>query len=352
MKATYIIGEIGQNHNGSLDLAKKLIDVAALPIVDMKGRTWAGVNAIKLQKRDLSQELAASEMAKPYDSAHSFGATYGEHRAALELSDEEHFALYQYTKAKGLDFVETVCSPGALSILKFFRPDRLKVASRDVTNLPLLEAIAETEIPIILSTGMAGLEELEAALDIITKYHDHISILHCLSQYPAEHENLNLNTIRYLLKHYPQYTIGYSDHSIGVIVPVVAVAMGARVIEKHITLSRGMKGSDHAGSLGPDGLLRMVRDIRHIEASLGTMTISAHPAVEPSRRKLERSIAAKRDLVAGEVITEADIYLLSPGTGLRWSQRNLVIGRRLTQAVKKDELIVNEYLEQIINIQV
>lgn len=348
MPSTYIIGEIGQNHNGSVDIAKRLIDISSMPVIDDRGQEYKVMDAIKLQKRDLSQELTASEMSKPYTSPHAFGKTYGEHRAALELSDEQHAELYSYAKGRGLDVVETICSPGALSLLNHFTPDRLKVASRDLTNLPLLEAMAKTKIPLILSTGMAGEWELENALAVITPHHTNITILHCLSQYPAEFSNINLHTITYLKTAYPQYVIGYSDHTVGIMMPVAAVALGAAVIEKHITLNRGMKGSDQHGSLAPDGIFRMLRDIRHLEGALGTATIEVHPAAEVARLKLERSLAATRQLPVGTIITEKDLHLLSPGTGLRWSEHAQLIGQTITTAVAKDELILLEHIRQTV----
>ena len=267
---TYIIGEIGQNHNGSVELAKVIIDLASREVKDeLFGNVLKGMDAVKLTKRDLKQELAQSQMDRVYNSPHAFGTTYGEHRANLELSDEEHFEIYTYAKSKGLDFVETLCAIGCLSLLKYFIPDRLKVASRDLTNLPLLGALAETEIPIIISTGMAGKKELDDALNTISKYHNNISILHCVSQYPTEPQNVSLNTIRYLLNNYKDFVIGYSDHTVGISIPVAAVAIGAKIIEKHITLDRRMKGTDQGGSLGPDGVGRMVRDIRFLDQSQG-----------------------------------------------------------------------------------
>lgn len=149
----------------------------------------------------------------------------------MELDDQAHFEVYKYAKEKGLDFVETLCAKGCLSMLKLFTPDYLKVASRDLTNLPLLSAMAETKIPIILSTGMAGKKELDDALETITRYHSDISILHCVSQYPTHPDNLNLRTITYLKKHYGQYHIGFSDHTIGISAPAIAVGMGAEIIE-------------------------------------------------------------------------------------------------------------------------
>lgn len=346
MESTYIIGEIGQNHNGSVDIAKLLTELVARPIKeDDFGIDIQPINAVKLTKRDLSEELSSSQMNRPYDNPNSFGKTYGAHRQFLELSDEAHFEVYKYAKSLGLDFVETLCAKGCLSMLRLFTPDRLKVASRDLTNLPLLEALAETHIPIILSTGMAGKKELDEALAVITKYHNDIAILHCVSQYPTEPDNLNLLTIRYLQKHYGQYTIGFSDHTIGIAAPIVAVGMGAKIIEKHITIDRGMKGTDQKGSLGPDGVRRMVRDIRLAEHWMGTEDLYIDRSVAASKVKLERSIASNKDLEVGHIITEDDIHMLSPGDGFKWAERTQLIGKTLKTAVSKNEIIYPKYLD-------
>lgn len=344
-KHTYIIGEIGQNHNGSVDIAKLIVDLVRRPIKEEDfGLELEPIDAVKLTKRDLNEELSASQMNRIYDTPNSFGRTYGEHRAALELSDEEHYEVYKYAKSKGLDFVETLCAKGCLSLLKLFTPDYLKVASRDLTNIPLLEAMAETKIPIILSTGMAGKKELDEALEAITKYHSNISILHCVSQYPTEPNNLNLKTILYLKKHYGQYRIGFSDHTIGISAPAIAVGMGAEIIEKHITIDRHMKGTDQAGSLGPDGVYRMVRDIRITERWLGEEDLYIDKSVEGSRKKLERSIATLRDMKAGEVLKESDLHMLSPGDGYKWDQLNEVIGKTLVNDIPANEVIYPKYL--------
>lgn len=336
----YIIGEIGQNHNGSVDLAKLIVEAAARPIQEeLFGLNLNHMNAVKLTKRDLSQELSKSQMEAPYNSVHSFGKTYGEHRAFLELNDEQHFEVYKHAKSLGLEFVETLCATGCLSMLKLFSPDKLKVASRDLTNLPLLAALAETKIPIIISTGMAGRKELDDAIEVITKYNSHLSILHCVSQYPTQPQNVNLKTITFLQKNYPQYTIGYSDHTIGISTPVAAVAMGAKIIEKHITLDRKMKGTDQAGSLGIDGINRMVRDIRVMEMSLGEEEIFIEEGVKSSRVKLERSIASKRLIRKGETITENDIHMLSPGDGVKWADKANVIGKVAQVDIPENEII-------------
>lgn len=337
---TYIIGEIGQNHNGSVDIAKLIVDLVSRPVTEEAfNLSLKPINAVKLTKRDLNEELTTSQMNRIYDSPNSFGRTYGEHRAALELSDEEHYEVYKHAKSQGLEFVETLCAKGCLSLLKLFTPNYLKVASRDLTNLPLLAAMAETKIPIILSTGMAGKKELDDALDVITRYHTNISILHCVSQYPTAPDNLNLNTILYLKEHYPQYRIGFSDHTIGIAAPVVAVGMGAEIIEKHITIDRRMKGTDQAGSLGPDGVSRMVRDIRICEKWLGTKDIYIDKSVAGSKIKLERSIATNRDMKKGEVIEEKDLHMLSPGDGFKWSQLSDVVGKTMIVDIPKNEVI-------------
>lgn len=340
MKPVYIIGEIGQNHNGSVDIAKLIVELVSRPVKEeVFGFDLRPMDAVKLTKRDLSEELTVSQMNRPYNTPNSFGKTYGEHRAFLELSDEEHFEVYKYAKSLGLDFVETLCAIGCLSIFKLFTPDKLKVASRDLTNLPLLAALAETKLPIILSTGMAGVKELDDALNVITRYHSDISILHCVSQYPTHPENLNLNTIRFLKKNYGQYKIGFSDHTIGISAPSVAVGMGAEIIEKHVTIDRRMKGTDQAGSLGPDGVNRMVRDIRITERWLGTEELYIDKSVSVAKVKLERSIASKRDIATGEVITEDDIHMLSPGDGFKWSEKDNVIGHHTLRDIPANEII-------------
>jgi sialic acid synthase len=339
-KSTYIIGEIGQNHNGDVAIAKKLIDVVTEPVIDkLFGQKLKPMDAVKMTRRDLTEELSASEMHRPYNNLNSFGKTYGEHRAFLELNDEQHFEVYQYAKSKGLEVIETLCAKGCLSMLKLFIPDRLKVASRDLTNLPLLEAMAETKIPIIFSTGMTGKKELDDALEVVAKYHSSISILHCLSQYPSEYQNINLLTIPYLKEHYPQFTIGYSDHSIGILMPAVAVGMGAEIIEKHITLDRNMKGTDHRGSLEPEGIWRMMRDIRNTEYAIGEYGMFVSDKVQSTRMKLERSVASLRNIAAGEMIEEYDLHLLSPGDGYKWAERNLIVGKRAVVDIPANEVI-------------
>lgn len=337
----YIIAEIGQNHNGDIEMAKKLIDMAAMPIFDTFGnRQLRGVNAIKLTKRDMAEELTVDDYNRPYDSPHSFGKTYGEHRERLELNYEQHAELEQYCHNKGLEFVETLCSPKTLHLLEICKIDYIKIASRDLSNVPLLERVAETKVPVILSRGMSDQSEIDAAIKIFECHHSNITLMHCVSQYPAEYKNLNLRSINALINNYGQkFRIGYSDHSPGIMAPIMAVALGAKVIEKHITLSHALKGSDHAGSLEMEGLWRMTRDIRNAEEALGDDEIKLSDAVKTSLSKLRRSIAINQSLDAGEILKEHMLVMLSPGNGMRWQERNKILGKKALLPIKAQTLL-------------
>lgn len=339
-KGVYFIAEIGQNHNGDINLARKLIDIAAMPIFDyFTGETLPGVDAVKFTKRALDEELTAEAANEPYVSPHAFGATYLEHRKTLELSIEEHKELQEYANSKGLDFIETLCSPGCVKLLATVEIDAIKVASRDITNIPLLEELAKLKEPVIVSTGMCSLKELQNAVKILSKKRKEIAILHCISEYPARYEHISLSSIPYLKKIFAAHTIGYSDHSIGIVVPAAAVALGAAIIEKHITLNRGMKGSDHAGSLEPEGLWRVVRDIRNIELTMKPRDYESHPPVQAARDKLARSLALQIPLAKGEILRENHLCMRSPGTGMRWDQRDSLIGKRARRDLPANSML-------------
>lgn len=342
----YFIAEVGQNHNGDMLIAKKLIDVAAMPIFDyFTGKVLPGIDAIKFTKRDLDEELTNEAANKPYMSPHSFGDTYLEHRKKLELSIAQHKELEQYAHSKGLDFVETLCSPGCLKLLDEVDVDVIKIASRDVTNIPLLETLGKLDKRTIISSGMCTVEELQKAVEILLKKPKELAILHCISEYPAQYKNINLLSIPYLKEQFPEHTIGYSDHSIGIMVSVAAVTLGASIIEKHITLSRTMKGSDHAGSLEPDGLWRVVRDVRNIEKSLGSKSKQLHPAVQAARDKLGRSLALEVPLSKGDILQESHLCMRSPGTGMAWEERSEIIGKKVKKDISANSLLNRSYFE-------
>ena len=341
---TYIIAEIGQNHNGDINIAKKLIDhIDKYTYDEITGNRFNKCNAIKLTKRDLSEELSVDAMNKPYTGSNSFGNTYGEHREFLELSYKDHAELGNYIKSKGFEFVQTFCSVKTLTLLDMVKVDKIKVASRDLTNIPLLEAIAKRSEDVILSTGMASKSDLHNTIKIFEKAgKTNISILHCLSQYPSEYTKLNLVTIQWLKDHYPSYTIGYSDHSLGTHIPVAAVAMGAKIIEKHVTLDINMKGSDHKGSADMVTFHNMVHDIRSLEFSLGDWDMFREEVVEDTKVKLERSLALKHKMLIGEVLTRDDVHMISPGNGYKWEDLPQLIGRVFKNTTQENTIIKDE----------
>jgi len=346
-KKTFIIAEVGQNHNGDMHIARQLIDMAAMPIFDkFNNQPLVSVNAVKFTKRDLTEELSTEAQNRPYHSPHSFGKTYGEHRAFLELSYQQHAELEAYARSKGLGFIETLTSIKTIALLKQVKVDAIKVASRDLTNLPLIDELAGTKKRMIISTGMASEKEIDIAINHIVRHHENLAILHCVSEYPAQYKNINLRSIPYLKEKYP-YEIGFSDHSIGIVMAPVAVSMGATIIEKHITLNRQMKGSDHQSSLEPDGLWRMVRDIRNVEIALGQLHKIVPDEVASFKNKLERSIATKKDIEKGQILTVNDLCMLSPGDGLKWNEKDLLIGKKAKHRIPAQTIIYKKDVSNV-----
>ena len=340
---TYIIAEIGQNHNGDINIAKKLIDQLDRYTYDEHtGDRYEKCDGIKLTKRDLDEELSKEGMERPYTGPNSFGPTYGEHREFLELSYEDHVELGNYIKSKGFEYVQTLCSVKTLKLLDMVKVDKIKVASRDITNIPLIEAIAKRPEDVVLSTGMSDENDLRVVMDIFEANNKkNVSILHCLSQYPSEYKNLNLLTIQWLKDHYPSYTIGYSDHSLGTHIPVAAVAMGAEMIEKHVTLDTNMKGTDHKGSADMNTFHTMVHDIRSLEFSMGEWEMKRDESVAVAKEKLERSLAFNKDLNVGDTIKLEDLHMISPGNGFKWQDRDMFIGEMVNRSIIKNTIVTN-----------
>lgn len=330
----FIIGEIGQNHNGDMEIAKKLIDVAHETKID----------AVKFCKRDIDTELTREAYNAPYHGPNSFGDTYGAHREKLELSPEQYKELYKYASERNLIFFASVCGPKAVDLLDEMGSPLFKIASRDLTNVPLLEHIAKKGKPIMLSTGMSSLAEIEAAIAIITKFHDQLILMQCTSEYPTRFENVNLRNMEMLRERFG-LLVGFSGHTIGILVPVVAAALGAVAVEKHITLARCMKGTDHAGALEPDGLKRVSRDIRNIEMAFGIKEKMILESERDTRKKLARSIVAKMAISRGRRITSDMLIMKSPGTGLSGLQLPKIIGKVAKRDMEEDHLISLEDVE-------
>lgn len=325
---TFVIAEIGQNHNGDVGTAKELIDMAVR----------CGANAVKFQKRDIPSELTKEAFERIYDSPNSFGRTYGEHRIFLELDESQHIELKEYALSKGITYFCTPCDIPSVEIMERIGVPFYKVASRDLTNLPTLEAIAETGKPIIISTGMASIEDIDDALEVLGRKRQDIIILQCISQYPATMENVNLRVMQTLRDKFGKIT-GFSDHTPGIIASVAASVMGAAVVEKHITLSRAMKGSDQAGSLEEPGLKKMIEYIRLSEKAKGDGIKVFNPATNSAKMKLARSVTSKVDIKEGTVVSEEMICLKSPGDGLLWRDRGLIIGKKANKDISADSTL-------------
>ncbi len=323
-----IVAELGQNHNGSVQLAEQLVDAAA----------WAGADAIKAVKRDLESELSRAARGQRYDSRHAFGTTYGEHRRALELSAEAHAAIAARARRHGLLYIATACDVPSAALLAGLNVDAFKIASRDLNNLPLLRDIAARDKPLILSTGMAGFDEIDAAVGVLRQAGASFALLQCTSLYPTPLDQAHLRSIETLGRRY-QVPVGYSDHTTGILLPPVAVALGASIIEKHLTLDRNLKGTDHACSLQPDELRRLVEDIRQVEMALGRADKPLADGVSVVRAKLGRSLVLRTPLRAGTRIEEPMLALKCPGDGLSWLDRQRVVGRCLKRDLAADEML-------------
>jgi len=326
-----VIAEIGQNHNGQIGMAKRLIEMAQR----------CGADAVKFQKRDIRWELTEEARSKPYDTPNSFGATYGEHREFLELSEAQHKELREYALAHGVIYFCTACDEPSVEVMERVGNPIYKVASRDITNIPLLRAMARTGKPVILSTGMAGMDEIREALAALagqTATRPQVMLMQCVSQYPAEVERLNLRAMETMRKEFG-LLVGLSDHTPGIITGVAGAVMGAAVVEKHITLSRVMQGTDHAAALEEEDLRRLVQYIRTCGRAMGDGRKVYDPAVESARQKLSRSLTSRLVIPAGTTLTESMLVLKSPGTGLTWRDRGKIVGKRATRDIAADRTL-------------
>ncbi len=323
-----IIAEAGINHQGDVNIAKKLIDVAS----------FCGADAIKFQKRKIGRILTKQGLDMPYDNPNSFGKTYGEHKYALELSEEEYKDLKKYTEDKNLIFLASAWDEESADFLESIGVAAYKMASADLTNLPLLEHIAKKGKPMIISTGMATMKDVDEALNHVKKWNNQIILLQCTSTYPCNFEEVNLNVIKTFKEKFG-CLVGYSGHEKGIAVSSVAVALGASVIEKHLTLDRTMKGGDHAASLEPEGLRRIVRDVRFIEKAMGKYEKELQKSEIPIKEKLAKSLVAKVDIPKGIIITKDMLTTKGPGTGLPPKHFYTVSGKKSATNIPGDSVI-------------
>lgn len=332
---TYIIAEIGQNHNGSFEFAKSLIELAKR----------CGANAVKFQKRDINSELTKEAYDMLYDNPNSFGKTYGEHRRFLELSEKQHIDLKNYANRIGITYFCTPCDLLSLELLERIDCPFYKVASRDLTNIPLLQALGKTGKTVIISTGMATYEDIDDAIDALNITNDRLIIMQCTSEYPCKPENVNLNAIKTIEEKY-KCICGLSDHTSGVIIASAASALGVKIIEKHITLDRTMKGTDQPGSLEESGLRKLIDYINAISKAMGDgEKLKIHDSINIAKTKLGRSLVSKIQINKGSILSEDMLCLKSPGNGIIWRNRDKLIGKRAILDIDENVTLKEEYFE-------
>jgi N,N'-diacetyllegionaminate synthase len=326
-----IIAEAGVNHNGQLTLAKKLIDAAADAGADyVKFQTF---KAEKLVSR-LAKKASYQQTNMPDDDNSQFSMLQ-----KLELSEQDHHELIAHCKYRQISFFSTAFDEDGIDFLDNLGLTLFKIPSGEITNLPYLKKIAQKKKKTILSTGMASLGEIENALAVLIENglsRTDITVLHCNTEYPTPFSDVNLKAMLTIQKAF-DVSVGYSDHTLGIEIPIAAVAMGAICIEKHFTLDRSMEGPDHKASLEPGQLKDMVTAIRNIESALHGSGLKM-PSSSESKNKIiaRKSIHSKNDLPKGHLITENDLIMKRPGDGISPMNMDQVIGRTLTQSVEKD----------------
>lgn len=325
----FVIAEVGHNHQGNLDQALGLIRAAST----------AGASAVKFQKRDNKSLFTPSMYNEPYNSENSFGGTYGTHRDALEFGMEEYKACIEEANKSDILFFATAFDFNSADFLQALDMPLYKIASGDLSNLPLLEYVARFEKPMIISTGGSSFEMIEAAARTIRKVHNNFAILQCTASYPANFGQLNLRVIEQLKRKYPENIIGYSGHDNGIAMSTAAFALGARIIEKHFTLNRALKGTDHAFSLEPQGLTKLVRDLKRTSEALGDGEKVVYESEKAPIRKMAKMIVATRFIPAGTTLSLEDLEFRSPSDGLPPSMLDKVLGSVLTVDVNQHEPI-------------
>jgi len=334
----YVIAEVGHNHQGSLEKAIEFLHAAK----------ESGADAVKLQKRDNRTLFTRAMYDQPYDNENSFGATYGLHREALELSDKDWFELIQVSREIGITLFGTTFDLRSADLLAELGVPAFKIASADLVNTPLLRQVASYGKPIFLSTGGGTLEDVERAVDEILPINRQLCLMQCTAAYPAEAEDLNLRVITTLRERFPELVIGLSDHQNGYTMSLLGYVLGARVIEKHFTLNHAWKGTDHAFSLMPDGMRRLVRDLRRAPRALGDGVKRPLPCEEGPIRKMGKKLVAARELPAGHLLAAGDIEAKSPADGgLPPYELERLLGRKLQRALALEESVTFDDLEPV-----
>jgi len=335
MPQIFIIAEAGVNHNGSVDLALELIDSAKA----------SGADAVKFQtfRADKLATRSAHKAAYQERTTASEESQF-EMLERLELDTETHKRLIEHCCQVGIQFLSSPFDAESADLLAKMDIPLFKIPSGEITNLPFLDHVARKGRPIILSTGMSTLGEIEEALTVLRAAGNRqITLLHCVTEYPAPYAEVNLRAMN-TLKAAFGLPVGYSDHTPGIEIPIAAAALGAAVIEKHFTVDRSLAGPDHAASLEPNELGQMVTAIRHVEAALGDGIKAPARCELPNISVARKSVVAARSLIAGQRLTSDDLDIKRPGNGIAPRLKPMLIGRTLSSGVEKDEVLRWDHL--------
>lgn len=332
----FVVAEIGHNHQGELERCKEMFKTAK----------ECGADAVKLQKRDNKKLYTKNFYHAPYNSENAYGPTYGLHREALEFGFDEYKELKKYADKLGLVFFATAFDFSSTDFLSELDVPCFKIASGDITNIPLLTYVAKLNKPMIVSTGASDIEDVRRAYEAIMPINSQLAILQCTATYPTEPSELDLNVITTYKKEFPKAAIGLSDHYNGIALPVAAYVLGARIVEKHFTLNRALRGTDHAFSLEPIGLRKLVRDLRRTKMALGDGIKKIYESEESARMKMGKKMVASRDLPADHILSEDDITFKSPNNdGLPPYHAESLYGKKLKMPLEEDDTITFEHVE-------
>lgn len=331
----FFIAEIGNNHNGDYFLARRTIEAAAA----------VGADAVKFQKRFIDEVFTKEMQERPQTKDQVYGKTYGEYRRSLELNANEFRKLKKVSEDLGLIFFATPFDRKSVDFLERLDVPLYKIASFDVTNLPLLEYVAKKGKPVILSVGMSETAEVDEAVETILLHNNQLLLKHCVAVYPAPDELLNLNVITTMRERYAPLPVGYSGHEKDILPSLAAVVLGARSIERHFTLDKRLPGPDHGTvSLEPAEFKQLVLETRRLEKVLGLKEKVLMEAERKTREKHAKSLVAARAIKKGAVITKAMLTVKSPGHGLKPNRIVDIIGKKTAVAIPKDTVIENDFI--------
>lgn len=325
----WVIAEIGNNHQGDIEKCRTLFGEAKA----------AGADAVKLQKRSNRDLYTRSAFDYPYDNENSFGLTYGEHREALEFDRSQYAELSDCARELGLTFFATAFDLPSVDFLMDVGVAAIKIASGDLRSVHLLEYAGRTSVPVILSTGGGEMDDVKRAVDTLGSSGTPFAVLQCTAAYPPEYADLDLRVISTFRDMFPDVVVGYSGHDSGIAMALLAYALGARIVEKHFTLNRAMRGTDHAFSLEPVGLRKLVRDLQRARVALGSPEKRVHESERTPIVKMSKKIVAARSLPSGHVLTADDLTMKSPGDGLYPYELPRVLGGRLVRSLAEDETL-------------